>query len=203
MGRCRPELLVSLGFGGALTPELAAGDLVLGESFWFYNPDTRELQAGPQPASPRPLPPLRSALAAAGVSAVTGSLVTTSRIIHKGCHVEPLAGLARPVLDLETGVLAELAAAQKINFLSLRAITDAAAEEIPKFLRRAGDLGGSVGVSAALGWLAADVRRLRDLLHLWRRSRRAAHQLARALMVLAPLLLAAGGELESQPTQEG
>ena len=28
------DLLVSLGFGGALSPELAAGDLVLGESFW-------------------------------------------------------------------------------------------------------------------------------------------------------------------------
>src|SRR5665648_99182 len=34
VGRCRPELLVSVGFGGALTPGLAAGDLVLGETFW-------------------------------------------------------------------------------------------------------------------------------------------------------------------------
>ena len=56
VGRCRPELLVSVGFGGALTPGLAAGDLVLGETFWHYSPDTRELKAGPQPASPRPLP---------------------------------------------------------------------------------------------------------------------------------------------------
>ena len=145
MGRSRPELLVSVGFGGALTPGLAAGDLVLGETFWRYNPDTRELQAGPQPVSPRPLPFLCGALQQAGLTAATGSLVTTSRIIHKGRQGEPLAGLPRPVLDLETAVLAEMAAARGLAFLSLRAITDAAAEEIPEFLQSAGDRGGDGG----------------------------------------------------------
>ena len=203
LGRCRPEILVSVGFGGALTPGLAAGDLVLGETFWRYNPDTRELQAGPQPVSPRPLPLLCGALQQAGLTAVTGSLVTTSRIIHKGRQGEPLAGLTRPVLDLETAVLAELAADRGLAFLSLRAITDAAGEEIPEFLHTAGDGGATVGIGAALGWLAADWRRLRDLLHLWRRGRGAARKLAAALTVLWPLLRAAGNELESQPTQEG
>ncbi|MDO9071588.1 MAG: hypothetical protein Q7V36_08740, partial [Deltaproteobacteria bacterium] len=201
--RCRPELLVSVGFGGALTPGLAAGDLVLGETFWHYSPDTRELKAGPQPVAPRPLPLLCAALKQAGLTTVTGSLVTTSRIIHKGRQGEPLAGLPRPVLDLETGALAELAAAQDLAFLSLRAITDGPAEEIPEFLQTAGDPGASLGVGAALRWLAADFRRFRDLLFLWRRSRGAARQLARALTVLWPLLLAAGRELESQPAQEG
>ena len=203
MGRLRPELLVSVGFGGALTPGLAAGDLVLGESFWHYNPDTRELKAGPQPASPRPLPRLCGALKQAGLAAVIGSLVTTSRIIHKGRQGGPLAGLPRPVLDLETIALASIAAAQNLAFLSLRAITDGPAEEIPEFLHTVGDQGATVGVGAALRWLAGDVRRLSDLLALWRRSRAAADKLAGALLVLWPLLLAAGGELESQPTQEG
>ena len=203
MGRIRPQLLVSVGFGGALTPGLAAGDLVLGESFWHYNPDTLELKAGPQPASPRPLPLLCGALKQAGLTAVTGSVVTASRIIHKGRQGEPLAGLPRPVLDLETFALAELAAAQDLAFLSLRAITDGPAEEIPEFLHTAGEPGASYGVGAALRWLAADVRRLRDLLFLRRRGRSAARQLAWALTVLWPLLLAGGGELESQPAQEG
>ena len=197
MGRCRPELLVSLGFGGALTPGLAAGDLVLGETFWRYNPEARELKAGPHPAPPRPLPRLRGALEQGGLTAVTGSMVTTSRIIHKGRQGESLAGLPRPVLDLETGALAELAAAQDLAFLSLRAITDAAAEEIPEFLHTAGDPGANLGVGVALRWLAADFRRLRDLFFLWRRGRGAARQLARGLTVLCPLLLAAGRELES------
>jgi adenosylhomocysteine nucleosidase len=203
LGRGRPELLVSLGFGGALTPGLAAGDLVLGETFWCYNPDTRELKAGPHPAPPRPLPRLCGALERAGLTACTGSMVTTSRIIHKGSQGKALAGLPRPVLDLETGVLAELAAARGLAFLSLRAITDTAEEEIPEFLRAAGDQGPTVGVGAALGWLAADFRRIAGLLGLWGRSRGAAHKLAQALLVLWPLLLAAGEKLEDQPAQEG
>jgi adenosylhomocysteine nucleosidase len=203
LGRCRPQLLVSLGFGGALTPGLAAGDLVLGETFWRYDPNTRELKAGPHPVPPRPLPLLCGALEAAGLNAVTGSLVTTSRIIHKGRQGEPLAGLPQPVLDLETSALAEMATARGLAFLSLRAITDTASEEIPGFLQAAGDQGATVGVGAALRWLATDFRRLSDLLGLWRRSRGAAHKLAQALLVLGPLLLAAGRQLEGQPTQEG
>jgi len=189
VGRLRPGLLVSAGFGGALTPGLAAGDLVLGETFWHYSPDTRELKPGPQPAPPRPLPRLGAVLKQAGLTAVTGSLVTTSRIIHKGRQGEPLAGLPHPVLDLETGVLAELAAAQDLAFLSLRAITDGPAEEIPEFLHAAGDPGANLGVGAALRWLAGDVRRLADLLGLWRRSRIAARQLAEALTVLSRFLI--------------
>jgi adenosylhomocysteine nucleosidase len=193
--RLGPRLLVSAGFGGALTPGLAAGDLVLGETFWHYNPDTRELQAGPQPPLPWPLPRLIAALDQAGLTAVTGSLVSTSRIIHKGSQGAPLAGLPRPVLDLETAALAELAASQDLAFLSLRAITDGAGEEIPEFLLTAGEPEATVGAGAALRWLAADVRRLGDLLFLWRRSRMAARQLAAALTVLGPLWLAAGREL--------
>jgi adenosylhomocysteine nucleosidase len=197
LDRCRPELLVSAGFGGALTPGLVAGDLVLGETFWHYDPETGELKPGPQPSLPRPLPFLCGALKQAGLPAVTGSLVTTSRIIHKGRQGGPLAGLGRPVLDLETGALAQLAATQGLAFLSLRAITDGPAEEIPEFLHTAGDPGASHGAGAALRWLAADFRRLGDLLFLWRRSRAAARQLARALTVLWPLLPAVGNELKS------
>jgi nucleoside phosphorylase len=199
----RPEVLVSVGFGGALAQGLAAGDLVLGGTFWRYNPDTGELRAGAFPAPPRPLALLRSALTAAGLPAASGSLVTTSRIIHKACQGQALQGLPHPVLDLETGVLAELAAAQGLAFLSLRAITDAAGEEIPEFLRKAAEQERTVGVGAALRWLAADFRRLKDLLTLRRRSRGAAARLARALTVLLPLLPAAGSQLEDQPGQEG
>jgi adenosylhomocysteine nucleosidase len=203
MGQCRPELLVSCGFGGALTPGLAAGDLVLGETFWRYRPDTGELQAGPRPTFPGPLPGLCRALQQAGLTAVTGSLVTTTRIIHKSRQGAPLAGLSQPVLDLETAALAELAAARGLAFLGLRAITDTALEEIPAFLCTAGVPGVTAGVGAAIRWLAADFRRVGDLLHLWRRSRGAAQALADALTVLWPLLPAAGRELESQPAQEG
>ena len=67
------------------------------------------------------------------------------------------------MLDLESAALAELARAEGLPFLGLRAITDAAAEEIPDFLAPARREPGPVGVLDALGWLAADPRRLPDL----------------------------------------
>jgi adenosylhomocysteine nucleosidase len=203
ISRCRPGLLVSLGFGGALVPGLAAGDVVLGETFWHYNPDTRELRPAAQPPALRPLAILRQALDISGCTTVGASLVTTGRIIHKGSQGKPLTALQQPVLDLETAILAEIAAAQALPFLSLRSITDVAGEEIPEFLRDAGDSGAPVGARGALMWLAGDVKRVKDLLRLWRGSRRAARSLAEALVILGPLLLTAGRELEDQQGQEG
>jgi hypothetical protein len=59
-----------------------------------------------------------------------------------------------------------------------------------------------VGPGAALAWLARDPLRIRTLFRLWRESRLAAANLARALAVLLPLLAAPGQELQDQPGQE-
>ena len=185
----RPQLLVSLGFGGALSPELHHGDLVLGEFFGRYDPVTQVLDPmTPAPAPPRPLPELLRSLTAAGLGAFSGSLITTPYIIHKAGQAGPLRSLSYPVLDLESAAVAEVARAAGLPCLGLRAITDTAAEEIPDFLAPTEGEPGAVGLLEALGWLAADPRRLKDLVHLWRRSRLAASRLAAALMVLLPLL---------------
>jgi len=184
LGVLRPRVLVSLGFAGALTTELAPGDLVLGESFWDFHPDTGALGQISPPPPPCPLPDMLRKLNQAGLPAAAGSLVTTPYIINKEEQGKPLRRLHRPAVDLETGVWARLAAAQGLAFLGLRAITDAAGEEIPDFLKGA----RGTGVEA-LGWLARDPGRLRTLIHLWRRSRLAARRLAAALIVLLPLLM--------------
>ena len=196
----RPAILVSVGFGGALTPELTPGVLVLGASFWEYEAGRALLTPAPTPLPPRELPELLARLKEAGLAAWPGSLVTTPAIIKKERLGEDWRGLARPVLDQESAVVARLAQAEGLAFLGLRAITDAWGEEIPEFIVRAG---GNVGVRAALSWLAADPGRIRPLLHWWRRSRLAADRLARALMLLLPLLPAPGQELKEQPAQEG
>jgi len=188
----RPHLVVSLGFGGALSPELHHGDLVLGEFFGRYDPVAQVLDPmTPAPAPPRPLPELLRALTAAGLAAFAGRLITTPWIIHKGRQGAGLAGSPLVVLDLESAAVAQVAWAEGLPFLGLRAITDAASEEIPDFLAPAGSVAGEpgpVGVLDALGWLAADPRRLVELVRLWRHSRLAADRLAAALMALLPLL---------------
>ena len=188
LARYRPETLISLGFGGALTPELAPGAVVLGESFWDFRPGTGELRTAPAPPPPRPLTELLGPLQESGLPAFTGSLVTTPFIIHKAGQGRALRGLPRPVLDLETAPLAALAAARGLTFVGLRVITDGAADEIPDFLRQGWQAGGEPGLATALAWVGRDPRRLLALLNLWRRSRTGARLLARSLKVLLPLL---------------
>jgi adenosylhomocysteine nucleosidase len=187
VNRWRPELLVSLGFAGALAPGLATGDVVVGGGFWHYDPDTRQLRPGSRPA-PGSWPHLHRALGHAGLNTASASLVTTPRIICKAKHGPALTGLPQPVVDLESGLLAELAAAHDLPFLSLRAITDAATDEIPEFLRHAINQQTSPGIRTALTWLAQDVTRVQELVRLWQRSRRAARSLSEALMILWPHL---------------
>jgi adenosylhomocysteine nucleosidase len=183
-----PEIIVSLGFGGALLPGLIPGQLVLGASFGRYDPDTGRLRKVGAPAPPRPLLELAASLESAGLPADIGCFISTPGIIHKGRQGGSLRGLAQPVLDLETAALAGVAAAAGLPFLALRVITDTADEEIPDFLREGWEPGYGPGFAKALGWLARDPRRLGPMLHLWRRSRMAAARLNQALQVLLPLL---------------
>lgn len=183
----RPQTLFSVGFGGSLAPELVPGTIVLGQSFWHFNPGEGFLVTVPPPAPPWPLTELLRQLNLAGLPACTGSIVTTSYIIHKGRQGGQIRRLRRPVLDLETSVLAEMAAARGLAFMSMRVITDGAAEEIPDFLIKGLKLGPTKESPAALSWLLADPRAVVPLVKLWRRSREAAARLARALTVILPL----------------
>jgi hypothetical protein len=71
--------------------------------------------------------------------------------------------------------------------VALRAVSDAAGEEIPEFVRLAAREGHLPTVGGVLAWLAADPRRLPVLVLLWRRSRLAARRLAQALEVVSVL----------------
>jgi len=184
----QPEIIVSLGFGGALLPGLASGQLVLGASFGHYDPETGRLLKVEGPAPPRPLVELAASLEAAGLPTDIGCFVSTPGIIHKERQGEPLRRLAQPVLDLETAALAGVAAAAGLPFLALRVITDTAGEEIPDFLREGWEPGPGPSLKQALAWLAGSPRRLGPMLHLWRRSRLGARRLAEALQVILPLI---------------
>jgi len=174
----QPQNIVSLGFGGALTPELPPGALVLGESFWSYDPKTRALEELPAPAAPAWGAALGDRLRAAGLPVYRGSLVSTGAIISKAGHGDLLAHLTHPVLDLETSAAAAIARLHNLPLLALRAVTDVAGEEIPDFLAQAVKQGKTPTVAEALAWLAADPRRVPLLLRLWRRSCLAARRLA-------------------------
>jgi nucleoside phosphorylase len=184
----QPQVFISLGFGGAVTPELPHGALVLGETLWRYEPDSGALEELQTPPAPPALEKLAARLVAAGLPAFRGSVVTTPHIIHKASQGTPLMRLLHPVLDLETSAAATALSAQNIPFLALRAVTDTWKEEIPGFISRAVREGKEATAATALAWLAADPRRLPELISLWRRSRLVGRNLARALEVMLEMV---------------
>jgi len=180
--------LISLGFGGGARPGLAPGDLVLGESIYLYDPETEELERVEANPCLLPLDTMLTLLKNGGLPAKIGALVTTPRILDKKGRLEALAALNTPVLDLETGAAARVAAESGLSFLGLRAITDTGDEEIPEFVARALNQGREPGPAQALRWLAQNPRRLFTLLYLRKRSRLAARRLAQALITVLPVM---------------
>jgi adenosylhomocysteine nucleosidase len=180
----QPEIIISAGFGGALTPDLPRGALVLGASFWQYDANGRGLHQEAVPNSPGILREFQRRLGAAGLPVFLGNFITTSRIISKRQHGEQLRHLPYALVDLETSALAEEAAQHQLPFLGIRAVTDEAEEEIPDFICRAVESGSTFSPFTVLRWLATRPTAIVHLALLWHRSRTAARQLSRTLKVL-------------------
>jgi nucleoside phosphorylase len=183
-----PEVFISLGFGGALTPELPPGALVLGETCWRYEPDAGTLQELAPYLSPVWLKDFFNRIQAAGLPAFRGNVITTPVIIDKLSQGSPLLNLNHPVLDLETAAVAACVRDSGLPFLALRVVTDTCGEEIPDFIRQAAQAGNQPTAGTALAWLTNDPRRLAALMRLWRRSRLAADHLDQALEVVLEMV---------------
>ena len=175
-----PEHILVAGFGGALTALPPPGGLLLAAECWRLEP------AGQLPRREdfQPVAPphtLAAHLQAQGLAAYAGTLLTTPKITPKASLPTQVSQLTLPVLDLETSEIAATATAHHLPFLAVRAITDAAGEEIQVFLADIINQHQGVPLSRLLPALWADPRRVGYCLHLWRRSRLAGQNLARAL----------------------
>jgi adenosylhomocysteine nucleosidase len=117
------EALIVVGVAGALSPDLAVGDLVVASSVQ----DEAGALESPDPAL------LEKALDSESV--VQGGVVSVDKIV-----VEPAAKLelwqsvgadAFQVVDLESATFARMAVERHIPYLVLRAVSDTAAEDLP------------------------------------------------------------------------
>lgn len=124
--RHKPSAVIGAGLAGALTPNLAVGDLVVsrrvrGEAGDVATPDPRLLER-----------------ALAGGRAKAATLVTVDRpVVYAAAKSALAAGAASGELlavDMESTAWAREAAARGIPYLVVRVISDAAGEELPAFL---------------------------------------------------------------------
>jgi len=166
--------LVVVGVAGALSAGLAPGALVIAEQVvdaagWALRADAALAGA-----------------AAAATGACPGTVVTARRIAETPAEkrrllVESAAGASAAVVDLESAVYVAAAAAARVPWLVLRAVSDGADEALPALLNRARDDGGAVSRLHVLAALATSPRTLPHLLSLRTRVRHCATILATAV----------------------
>lgn len=124
----RPDLLISAGFCGGIDPELQAGDVVVAKHIVIANESGfDEIPVGLSGIG-RTFADLQ---AAEGKRVVAGTFVSTSIITSKSRLAGTLpCRYATPVVEMESGALAIIAAENSIPLLAIRAVSDTAAEEL-------------------------------------------------------------------------
>jgi adenosylhomocysteine nucleosidase len=166
--RYRPALLVGAGVGGALTPGLAVGDLVA---------SARVLDSdGEAPPPARRL--LEGALAATGIRA--GTLLTIDRPVVSAAEKAALAATtgAPAVCDMESAAWARAAAAAGVPYLVVRAVSDEAGEDLPRYLARCMKADGSISRAAVTIRALLAPATIPELLRLRRRVAACGERLA-------------------------
>jgi adenosylhomocysteine nucleosidase len=123
-----PKLILNFGFAGAVLPGTEVGELVLAERVLLL--EEGRLTDGPQPA-PLLGNLLIEACAAAPFTLHRGSFITAAGIMNKKAVAASLgAGIAHPVLEMETVAVLLEAQLAGIPTVALRGVSDAAHEEL-------------------------------------------------------------------------
>ncbi|MGH9367210.1 MAG: hypothetical protein ACRD3M_06020 [Thermoanaerobaculia bacterium] len=137
----RPSALIGAGVAGALSRDLAIGEILVSRRIR----DAR----GEAPASDARL--LARAVASGATEA---TLVTADRPVTSASgRAELLRSLGQPTpsaVDMESAGWARAAAARGIPYIVVRAVSDGAEEELPEYLARCVGEDGSVRRAAAL-----------------------------------------------------
>jgi adenosylhomocysteine nucleosidase len=126
LGRYRPESVLSVGLAGALSPECAVGDLVFCEKVYRAEPESETGRAdGPMLSDLLLLEAARRACSGRGLSAHTGSSLTTSCLVTEPRHKTLLRqATGMDVVEMESYWVGRAALEQRLPFLAVRAISD-------------------------------------------------------------------------------
>ena len=199
------KLLASSGFCGGLKEGLEQGGVFLATGVtargkWGQIPfcpskmvsvPTFPARAEVIPAHAEALSIASSALRAAGLSFHTGLLITVVQPVLTGAEKLKLATASGAgAVDMEAAAVARVAQARGAGFLSLRAVTDGAKDELPPEVAEFLDEAGKVRPTKVLRYAAGGTTHLRKLWELKSRSERASAALTAAWEAVLPELVA-------------
>ena len=121
----QPSTLISIGYAGAVKPDLNVGDLVVADTIieekekGKYSPDSDWLNR----AKDVPCPD--------GLKAVVGGLLTVDNVIHDSVSKQELGNSYNvQAVEMETSAIAKVAGANDVPLLSLRVISDRLDQEL-------------------------------------------------------------------------
>ena len=165
----RPAALLGLGIAGALSADLAAGDLLA----------ARRIRSGSGDA---PVPDERLLARAIALGATAGTLLNVERPAvaagEKAALALSLDGAGPAAADMESAAWAHAAASRGIPYLVVRAISDRAEEGLPAYLARCLGEDGGIRRSSVAAHALLQPGTIPALLALRRRVRECGEKLS-------------------------
>lgn len=195
-----PDVIISFGFGGGVRPGMAVGDLAVARSIRLYqggDPDARKAIVLPVPAKVRQT--LETVCNQRGCAIRQGDFLTSEIILNKKkLAMELPQEVVNPVLDMETWAIAQVAAQERIPLLAIRAISDAADEELGFCIGEFTDSDMNMRISKILSTIARKPGIMLQLIRLAKNSRMAGRNLAAAVEHLIEMDMAIPSPGESR-----
>lgn len=175
--------LVSLGFGGALTEEAKAGDVIICSTLY-----EDEGAGSPCPSDANLVSLAAQAVVVAEVRLLQGSGVTAASVVSGPTDKEALGKrFSAKVVDMESYWIGRIASARQVPFLAVRAISDTVADSLPPFGRFLDTNGNWRWGSASLHFLSHP-HQLVKVYCYYRNARKAGSNLSRFVDCLIPRL---------------
>ncbi len=184
----RPDIVLSVGFSGALYDDAGIGDIVWSSSSLLCSTQQRE-HCPEHAIADSVLGRQIGEKLSERTAAREGSIITLTGMMTKSNIKKMIpAGLPFPVCDMETFYLANLSYHNRVPFLAVRAITDRLNEEIPQELFTVTDSSGRYRFSRAFTLLLAKPKRIPASIRLGRKAALASKNLGKAVDSLTEIL---------------
>ncbi len=182
----QPDLLISIGFGGAVNKGLCAGDLAVAVRSILYRENKfnfGETIEFPDPSKAKRI--MGESCKKFGCNVFQSDFITSDMILNKKVLRKMLpTDMSNPVLDMETWAIARIAGQEQVPCLAIRAISDAADEELQFSIDQFTDSEMNIKTGRILLSIARTPRILPQLLRLAINARIAGRNLAFALDTL-------------------
>ncbi len=182
LGWTRPDLVIAGGFAGSLMPDLKVGDVCLGGTF-----STLDLHCGSQQNPTISLEPSERLVRFCSEHRIRETRVVTVEHPEAKRLIRQKVGDAASIMDMESYALARFCYEHHIPFLSFRAVSDGANDEIDFDLQAISDARGRVRIPLVFKSIVENPAFVGSYLRSWKRSRRAARNLGKALAALVNL----------------